>query len=245
MELTNKLFWVDHSNDQKYLNLNSDGISEFLKFYSPSAKSAQTSFEFGIYPGNYLKIINSKGYLVNGIDYHPALTSMINERSSEISFGQVLNNDINILKNHYQYYNLVYSIGFIEHFTNWKEVLEMHIDLTEKNGTLVVTCPNFRSLLQRIYHIFWDYHSYKKHYIPSMVPKLWKEILVDRGFDIVYSGYFGGTYFWNEKKNMTKFERFSSDLYVKFVLFIKRILIVKFRPNSAFNCFCGVVAIKR
>lgn len=245
MRLTDKDFWVENSNDEIYLDLNSDGMAEFLKKYIPKSTEKAKAFEFGIYPGNYLNIIASKGYQIYGIDYHPRLSDMLIERSKKISISNILNDDINTLKSNVNKYSLVYSIGFIEHFSNWEEILDLHVKLTEKGGTLIITCPNFRTLNQRIYHLLWDFKSYKKHYIPSMNAQKWKEILVKNDFEIIYNGYFGGTYFWNEQKNMSVLNRSLSNFYIKFILYIKSLLIVKLRSNFAFNCFCGIVAKKK
>jgi len=49
-------------------------------------------------------------------------------------------------------FDIVASFGFIEHFTNWVEILESHISLLNNNGYLIVEVPNFIGPFQHWLH---------------------------------------------------------------------------------------------
>ena len=40
-------------------------------------------------------------------------------------------------------FDLVYSLGVIEHFKNPENVISKHLDMVKSNGLVVITVPNF------------------------------------------------------------------------------------------------------
>ena len=43
-------------------------------------------------------------------------------------------------------YNYVYSIGFIEHFVNFRDIMDHHLNLLENKGRLLLMIPNKKGL---------------------------------------------------------------------------------------------------
>jgi 2-polyprenyl-3-methyl-5-hydroxy-6-metoxy-1,4-benzoquinol methylase len=243
--LTNITYWEENSNDEKDVDHSNNGVAYFLNTHLAKQEINARAFEFGFYPGNFIRFVHDKGYQINGIDFHPRspqLKEKLQNRAFDI--GDLFFHDISTFDSTDKRYDLVYSVGFIEHFINWQQILELHASLVTHGGKLIITAPNFRSLFPRIYHFIWNRESFKIHYLPSMKPHSWAAILVKHGFKIEYAGHFGGTHFWSESKNGNKFFVYSSRLYVALVLFIKQVIPVKFRADNQFNCFCGIVATR-
>ena len=240
-----KSYWVNNSNDNVQLDYSDNGVTHFLYDHIPDSESKRSAFEFGFYPGNFIPYIHQKGYQINGIDFHPNSINLTNKLTKEgLDIGDLFYDDISKFNFTDKSYDLVYSIGFIEHFENWSEIIDLHCSLVKPGGRLILTCPNFRSIPQRIYHWIWDRASFKVHYIPSMNPLLWSQILIKHGFRIEYHGYFGGNYYWDESNNSKKHFTYSSKTYVALSNLLNKVLPVKVKGNFQFNCFCGIVATR-
>lgn len=168
-------------------------------------------FEVGCYPGGYLAYFGKKyGYVVNGVD----LTDQLNENLSKwlvtenIKVGKIERDDfsnyINSLYKDRIVFDFVYSCGFIEHFKNYNDVLLEHDKILKPNGLLLITTPNFRGAIQNILHRLVDKENLKRHVVAAMNPGDWEKVLCNKGYDILYKGYFGGFEFWSDvqKRNL-------------------------------------------
>lgn len=88
-------------------------------------------------------------------------------------------------------YDLVYSLGFTEHFTDVEGVLQKHIDLVADDGLLVLEAPNFNGAFQNFFHRTFSAESLAKHHLSAIDTKHWIHYLESQNFEIVYEGYFG------------------------------------------------------
>ena len=88
-------------------------------------------------------------------------------------------------------FDLVFSLGLIEHFTNIEDVIAAHLRYLRPGGTLMVGCPNFRGL---------NYHMVKG-LAPSVLDTLDVTVMdadrwdgFERRFDLtrIVRGYIGG-----------------------------------------------------
>jgi SAM-dependent methyltransferase len=122
-------------------------------------------------------------------------------------------------------YDVVFSSGFIEHFTNFEEIIKTHCELVNESGYVFITTPNFAGFIQKKLHSIFDKENLNKHYLPSMNPNKWAEILKKQGFDIINMGYMGGFDFWvgDQKRS------FSQRLIIKA---IRIFLPLRWLPNS-------------
>jgi len=62
----------------------------------------------------------------------------------EIFFNDVF--DKEFISNNLNRFNVVFSNGFVEHFDNLKDLIDLHKKLTSKGGLLVISIPNLRYL---------------------------------------------------------------------------------------------------
>ena len=200
-------------------------------------------FEVGCYPGGYLARVGSKGYEVSGIDLTPRVDPEMRDWliQSDVKVGEIVKGDFfkDLPAKKYDY---VYSLGFIEHFTNWKEVLLKHTELVKDGGKLLVSVPNYQGWIQYWAHKLLDRPSFEMHYLPSMDPFVWKAILEERGFEVEECGYYGHYDFWvgPQKK----------PLLIRLVYYGFRMLtpILRFflrGPSAAYSPYCVISAQKR
>jgi 2-polyprenyl-3-methyl-5-hydroxy-6-metoxy-1,4-benzoquinol methylase len=118
---------------------------EFRKYLPPGEINA---LEVGCASGRWMvRFAKEMKYHVYGIDYSNAgcRTAKANLDRCGIEAKVINGNlfDSAFQKNYYEFFDLVYSFGFIEHFTDTYNVLRAHLDLLESGGILIVTVPNF------------------------------------------------------------------------------------------------------
>ena len=151
-------------------------------------------FEVGCHPGRFLAVMGMLGYELNGVDMTPDVKNIRGwlERDG-YRVGGIAQGDF------FEYdpgrqFDVVMSLGFIEHFTDWERVLARHIPLVAPGGRLVLEVPNMAGSVQSWVYRTFDRENYERHYIPAMSPGAWAEILRRRDFDIEFEGPFGHLY---------------------------------------------------
>lgn len=85
-------------------------------------------------------------------------------------------------------WDLVFSLGLIEHFRDTEAVLRKHVALLSDNGTLLVTVPNLRGLNGLFQRVF-DRECYDTHNLECMDPDYLAELLEGLGLRDVRAGY--------------------------------------------------------
>lgn len=119
-------------------------LSKFFKKYRSKDKKYSV-IEFGCGGSSYLPYLNNKynNLELYGMDKSPNgcnLTVKIIDggpKSSNIVCSDVLHPPFKSNK-----FDIVYSVGLIEHFDDTKEVLEKHVDLLKPGGLLICYIPN-------------------------------------------------------------------------------------------------------
>lgn len=171
--------------------------------YSGSSDKSRTAIEIGCFPGQFIDYVASKGYRVSGIDTYPGvdrLAGWLRQRGRDVeSFApQSLSDFVGEYRG--EGYDLVLSLGFVEHFTEFCEVLWDHVRLTKVGGRIVVGAPNFASPFQRALHQTLDPQNLANHVLEAMYPIAWANFLSAVGVEINYSGHLGGFCFWSETR---------------------------------------------
>ena len=170
-------------------------------------------FEVGCYPCGFLAALGKTYDLeINGVD----ITSVPFEPlyawldSQNVRRGEILRGDafavIDQLASKGQSYDLVYSLGFIEHFNNFLEVIDTHDKIVVPGGLLLIATPNFRGWLQHFLHNWLDRKNLEGHVLPSMDPALWARHLANR-YDVLFAGHVGGFDFWDEPQQRTPLQK--------------------------------------
>jgi 2-polyprenyl-3-methyl-5-hydroxy-6-metoxy-1,4-benzoquinol methylase len=218
----------------------SDPLIEWIQLTSSLAEEGRC-IEIGCYPGGYTNEFGKLGHEISGMDLTPRvleLNQIFQRRNYKV--GEFLQKDFFEFKPENKY-NIVFSIGFIEHFNDYKTVIAKHCDLVENNGLLLIVVPNFRGHIQHFLHKWLDNENLKQHNVLSMNPKEWEKTLINNNFEIIKSGYIGGFDFWvGGKKGFSRTIRKLSASIIKRLF--RKILST---PSESYSPYCGVIARKK
>lgn len=176
--LTDREFWKEYWSNYIYEKVPTR--SEFDKYFTPAMHGGEgkTSIEIGGFPGTMSLYFKRRGYSPTLLDFYvdPKIIDGL-EESNGFSKGDVeyIESDFFAFKSEKQY-DLVFSIGFIEHFDDTADVIRRHVDLVKPGGTLFIALPNFRGLNGWVQKGF-DRRNYDAHNISSMIPSRLRAIL--------------------------------------------------------------------
>ncbi len=208
----------------------------------------KTCLEIGCCPGRYLWYFHQKyGYQVSGIEYvekaalrTQAALDQANVPAKIMSvdlYGYTVPED--------QRYDVVCSIGFIEHYREIAVPLQKHIELLAPGGHLVLWVPNHRGICGWIMRVIQP-DFYRMHNQMS-----WKDLKLALSqfeeMQILEGGYWGG--FNLAPSNFLPWLRGKVHYYPYRVvekLHNLALRLNKYIPNTWLNSpYVGVVAIKK
>lgn len=243
---TKKKYWDGFwrkANQYKVIDINNETV-KLVEQWIPNAENGQECFEIGCCPCSYLAYMGiKKKYVINGLDYSDGINGKLFEWLSKlpIKLGKIEKKDFlkSIPK---QKYHFVYSLGFIEHFGDYQKVLRMHIPYVEKGGYLLITTPNFEGAIQHFLHKVFDNENLKRHNLNSMHPEVWKKLIKEEEFDILFCGYYGGFHFWVEEQKRSAIMKvlLSSIFNISTLLERKGI-----KSRKIYSPYCALIARKR
>ena len=171
-----------------------------LKYISPTETGK--AIEIGCYPGGYLSVLGDLGYELNGIDLTPKTEDLtMCFKNAGYKVGKIEKADFTTFAT-MGMYDVVASFGFVEHFDNYLQMILKHVSLVNRGGYLIISTPNFRGILQYIFHLLFDTPGLRRHNLKSMNPEEWAAILAQNGFEIMFSGYGGGAQFWMDNDQL-------------------------------------------
>jgi SAM-dependent methyltransferase len=175
-----------------------DAVREWILRHVPEAREGDACLEAGCYPGRYLAALGEIGYELHGIDMTPRVEELPGFfREQGYRTGEFVCGDF-LTYSPGRKYQVVLSLGFIEHFTDWESVLESHVRLVDDGGLLILETPNFLGGFQNWLHRTFDEENYRRHHVPAMDVNAWATRLEASQFEILHAGYFGGWQYWVE-----------------------------------------------
>jgi SAM-dependent methyltransferase len=231
--LTDRDFWAKYWSTKKVAKR----VTSHYPFHDLFAtvltrKPRGTMLEIGGFPG-YFAIFFQKywGYQSTLLDYfvnHTVLKSIWQQ-------NQVGASDITVLEQDFftspirKQYDLVFSLGFLEHFDDTYGVIARHWRYVKPGGEMLIVIPNFLGLNGHI-QLAWDPDNLNKHNLECMdLPRL-RLYLKQLGIKHGRVFYWGGLRVWLED-----WDRRS--LWQKFVvssLYIIGFLVKKLGINNRF-----------
>jgi 2-polyprenyl-3-methyl-5-hydroxy-6-metoxy-1,4-benzoquinol methylase len=194
--LTNRDYWESEYKifEQKNTDYNHP-LSLWLEKNIQDSNVNQTSFEVGCYPGKFSAVFGKKGYELNGVDLVDAvldLESIYTELGFKSGFfikGDFLNLNLD------NKYDIVSSFGFIEHFTEFKDVINKQIELVKPGGIAIIEVRNFNSSIYKFLYKFLDKKVLDSHNQDAMNFDNLKNFLLDKKLEILKQEYVGNFYF--------------------------------------------------
>ncbi len=165
----------------------------FARYVQPGADC----FEVGCFPGRYMIYLAQEySCTVSGIDFTGNFDAMRDLLQREgVEPDRLYNADFLQFQAE-RAYSFVYSVGFIEHFVHFEDLIARHAALVREGGLLMLACPNFRGPVQYALHYLFDRRDLRKHYLPSMDLQAWQRALERSGMEVLHAGYYRTFRFW-------------------------------------------------
>jgi SAM-dependent methyltransferase len=195
--LTDKKFWEKYWQNYQYTKIPNQ---VFFEKYIPEVPTATKAIEIGGFPGTMSIFFHKKyGFDVSLLDFYIDL-SIVN--NLEQHNGLAPNTIHCIEHDFFSYqsdlkYDLVYSIGFIEHFEDTGDVIKRHIELLSENGELLIVLPNLLGINGFIQKRF-DRHNFDAHNLKSMNLDFLRETMSQLPVTDVNIDYVGKPMVWLE-----------------------------------------------
>ncbi len=176
-------------------------FSNILDFStSMITQKEKTALEIGCFPGKFIEYLGRTGYKISGIDTYPRVNEIgewAESRGSLVGEFQCISLK-DYASKYFQKYDFVFSLGLIEHFDDFCDVIFDHASLCTMGGIVLIGAPNFASPVQRALHTALDKKNLSGHVLHSMYPELWAGYLNALNFEIIYHGNVGGFGFWSD-----------------------------------------------
>jgi cyclopropane fatty-acyl-phospholipid synthase-like methyltransferase len=120
-----------------------------FRTHLPPSNGRRTLIEIGCAPGRWLSYFYKQfGYLVTGLDYAPNAIEITKRNLALLNIeAEVINQEFIAYRNNMMRFDVVFSMGFIEHFINTNDVLARMVELlSPDSGYIVTIIPNLLGL---------------------------------------------------------------------------------------------------
>lgn len=197
--LTNRSFWLEYWHNYNYSKVADKMIyDDFI----PKNLENKTFLEIGGFPGIHSVYFKKKGCVeVSLLDFYidKGIIHQV-EESNDLPTGTIecIEADFLAYKGLHSF-DIVFSYGFVEHFEDTKEIIENHLRLLKKGGTLLLTIPNFRGINGSIQYLT-DKQNLLAHNLNSMKIENLKKIMNSLDVNSIVVEYTSMPMVWVEPK---------------------------------------------
>jgi SAM-dependent methyltransferase len=186
------------------------------KWYgSANISKPQSMIEIGAYPGRYIAYLsNLFGIEVTGLDYNSDKDKIVETMKimGVSNYHYIQADFFNHLPT--QKYDLVFSNGFIEHFDDFNQVMDLHIKYLNDNGSLLMIIPN-KNYLRKYYGLLYDKENLSVHNLNCMHLDVFKKFAERNNLKIQYLNYQGGFAYRYHSVISNKLKLRSAELIIK------------------------------
>ncbi len=237
-KLTEKTFWEDYwktSNNVIEIkhtkgNLTQNSILDIFDRCLPINKNFNV-LEIGGAPGQYLiYMAKTFQYNVHSLDYSKIGNDYTRKNMERAKIPVTVYEQDLFSENFGESmpeFDLVYSLGFVEHFKDLDEVVKKHVKLLKPNGILMLGVPN----LSGIYRYFLNRtapYLLSIHNTDTMDIKKWTTFENELNLETLFKGYIGGF----DPRTINKIEK--NDLDARFCHFVVKKMIWMFSGRLDF-----------
>ncbi len=203
--ISDQEFWEHHwarlTLPQKpdHLFKNDRVIASTIRQYVPPAHHDKVALEIGCAPGKWLVFLYQElGYRVDGVEYLASAAELTKENLKVNGIppdgGTIHTLDFLTWETSAQY-DLVVSLGFLEHFSEWRSVLAKHAALVRPGGYLVLGMPSFRGVnywIQKIIDRDLVHKYLPSHNLAIMNPRFLSDAGIALGLTTIFRKCVGG-----------------------------------------------------
>jgi SAM-dependent methyltransferase len=118
-------------------------LEKYLSKYEGPLKNAPKICEIGCGDGKLVKKLSDKfGYEPFGIEYSKPAADKARKFGINVILADIF--DKNLLTKYKNFFDIVYSYGFIEHITPPEKAIDAHLSLLKPNGYFFIQIPRFK-----------------------------------------------------------------------------------------------------
>jgi SAM-dependent methyltransferase len=240
-ELTEKKYWDSRwekvklpteLTDENAGNVTKELI-QVINRYLPE-KEGLSILEIGGAPGQWLAYFAKKyRYTIHALDYSKIGCEKIRENfdlldlDATIYNRDIFSDDLSDLPR----FDVVYSLGFIEHFSDLDLVVERHLALLKDGGILMLGVPNFLGISEPVLRRLAP-HTISMHNLLTMDIDNWRPFEEKYHLDVLFRDYTGGFEAGNFRRCE---ERTITNLAIRFFFKLVRISFGRIRSLRRFN----------
>jgi 2-polyprenyl-3-methyl-5-hydroxy-6-metoxy-1,4-benzoquinol methylase len=171
--------------------VNKELLKIFDTYLPPQRKL--TILEIGGAPGQFIAYFTKQfGYVPHAIDYSTVGCEKIREAFEiEDLDVTIYNRDIFSDLSDLPRFDIVFSMGFIEHFSDLDSIVGKHIELLKKQGILLLGVPNYRGISQIVLKRLAP-QKLSMHNLETMNIQNWVSFEKKHGLETIFKAYIGG-----------------------------------------------------
>ncbi len=204
---TTKAHWDDYFSNYSPRMVDTVFFADiFEKYLRPDSR--KSVLEIGCAGGEYLCYMHKRfGFQPHGVDYSDEIV-----RTAALFRHNQLREPALFKADFFSWdpgrtFDVVYSIGFIEHFADTRMVMARHARLLAPGGTLIITLPHFAHL-QYLFHWLIDRENLEKHNTRMMRPGVLRNAMQGTPLALEHLDYYQTFGFWTERKEWNPAQRF-------------------------------------
>jgi len=170
-------------------------LDEILKTFDrflPRAGGASV-MEIGGAPGQYVAYVSQHlGAEPHVLDVSPIGCQMTSENfrllgiRGGVHLGDMFDDNLDLPQ-----FDIVFSLGLMEHFSDLEDVVAHHVRLLKPGGTLMLGCPNFLGITGGFVRVLMP-EIYALHNVANMDLRRWRRFEKKFGLVPAFRGYVGG-----------------------------------------------------
>jgi len=182
-----------------------------------------TILEIGGAPGQFLAYFAREfGYSAHAIDYSAiGCEKMRQAFKIENLEVTVYNRDIFSDLSDLPRFDIVFSMGFIEHFSDLDSIVGKHVELVKKKGILLLGVPNYRGISRAVLKRLAP-GKLSMHNLETMDMNIWESFEKKYGLRKTFKAYVGG---FNPGSFRRCENRTLKNLLIRFFFKVVRVLI--------------------
>ena len=157
------------------------------------ADAEKSILEIGGAPGQYLAYFAREyGFKVSALDYSATGCEIIRKNFELLGFDvTVYQQDLRLLDGTIPLFDIVYSLGVIEHFIDPGLIIAKHLDLLKPGGLLIIGVPYFIRVFSPIIKMLAP-RTMATHYLSSIDMRNWAAAERRFNLHILFKDYVGG-----------------------------------------------------
>ncbi len=118
-------------------------------------------------------------------------------------------------------FDIVFSLGFIEHFSDLDSIVGKHVEMLKKKGILMLGVPNYRGISHAVLKRLAP-RKLSMHNLETMDMKRWESFEKKQGLQTIFKAYIGG---FNPGMYRRCENRTLKNLFIRFFFKIVRVLV--------------------